>query len=587
MGNLGSGERLILLGRFAAVGGIAAFTVAGYDGTSWEAYSGSFATPSCCSSPRRRAVAAYASDRVNEEVIVGGWFSSADGNPVMNLTRRGPNQWTGFGPRGEGLRLGSVDSLQVVDFGTGNVLVAAGSFALPEPASGAGLARWNGVRWRCFQAGQNCVNMGSVPIAAFDDGTGEDLYYGTRKWQQGAAVDTSGPDITSFTELAVLRYEGQEALYAAGEFLEPGGGTSTRIFRRDASAWTPIGGPLDVNQIRALAVFDDGDGPRLFAAGFASGIFRFDGASWKVVGDTPVVASVYSLIVFDDGTGPALYAGKDQRLFAGPLEAANVIRYDGTDWTSVGDSSFGILDSDQWGIVYDLEVYDDGTGPALYAGGRFDGALRRWDGTGWNPVFDRVDLPNLIVGGSIVSMTVYDDGDGPALMLGGRFDNVGDTPSYRIAEYRPSSGVGCPNPTGVTFCAGDDDNGSCPCANPGQVGHGCANAANDDGGRLTGAGDPAVGVTLRATRLSNSGTALLIRGTPSTGGTPFGDGLLCVGGSVRRLRAQTPSFGRTDFAVNSPLAETVSYQVIFRTATSVCGGGQAFNLTNGFQVSYP
>src|SRR5215207_3931488 len=69
--------------------------------------------------------------------------------------------------------------------------------------------------------------------------------------------------------------------------------------------------------ISALQVFDeDGPGPSphaLFAGGSppncgaaAGGLARWDGARWSPVGDG--VISVSALTVFDDGSGPALYA---------------------------------------------------------------------------------------------------------------------------------------------------------------------------------------------------------------------------------------------------------------------------------------
>ena len=53
---------------------------------------------------------------------------------------------------------------------------------------------------------------------------------------------------------------------------------------------------------------------------------------------------------------------------------------------SVGDPGIA-------GVVFSLTVFDDGTGPALYAGGRFSEAggvsvnsLARWDGEEWSDV---------------------------------------------------------------------------------------------------------------------------------------------------------------------------------------------------------
>jgi len=81
---------------------------------------------------------------------------------------------------------------------------------------------------------------------------------------------------------------------------------------------------------------------------------------------------VLSMAVFDDGTGPNLYVG-------GYFEAANdvvvngIARWDGETWSALsGPSGTGMGDHDN--EVFALAVFDDGLGPALYAGGYFQTA---------------------------------------------------------------------------------------------------------------------------------------------------------------------------------------------------------------------
>ena len=70
--------------------------------------------------------------------------------------------------------------------------------------------------------------------------------------------------------------------------------------------------------------------------------------------------AVYALEVFDDGTGPALFAGGEFTT-AGGVSANRIAKWDGTSWSALG-SGLG-------SYVYALEVFDDGTGTALFAGG--------------------------------------------------------------------------------------------------------------------------------------------------------------------------------------------------------------------------
>jgi len=137
--------------------------------------------------------------------------------------------------------------------------------------------------------------------------------------------------------------------------------------------WRPTFGQrpgLDY-QVRALAAFDEGDGPTLFAAGdflqagsvSAFHVARWDGWSWTEMGeglgsafDTGLVAA---LAVSEVGGAPSLYAGGE----FGSLGANNVARWTGTTWAKLGSVTTG--------GVYALATFDDGSGPQLYAGGSF------------------------------------------------------------------------------------------------------------------------------------------------------------------------------------------------------------------------
>jgi hypothetical protein len=77
-----------------------------------------------------------------------------------------------------------------------------------------------------------------------------------------------------------------------------------------------FGGPGFDGSVRALCLHDDGQGPRLYAAGTfetagplaASHIARFDGQRWEPVG-SGIGTTVNALCEFDFGAGPRLVAG--------------------------------------------------------------------------------------------------------------------------------------------------------------------------------------------------------------------------------------------------------------------------------------
>src|SRR5262249_18506945 len=147
------------------------------------------------------------------------------------------------------------------------------------------------------------------------------------------------------------------------------------------------------------------------------------------IGDgTPGGASVAALAAFDDGSGPALYAG-GSFASAGGAPAQDVARWDGSQWTPLGSGTAGGPGSSVRAMI----VFDDGGSPALYAGGDFTsaggspvGRIAKWDGHQWSALGAGVS------GGSypiVYAMSVFDDGTGPALYVAGMFTMAGNAPA--------------------------------------------------------------------------------------------------------------------------------------------------------------
>ena len=238
------------------------------------------------------------------------------------------------------------------------------------------------------------------------------------------------------------------------------------VGRWTGAAWTPVG-EEQLFVVRALTVFDDGGGPALYAApetafledGAFKGVVRWDGANWQRVDDGlgTFSAIIEDLTVFDDGTGPALYAGGF--LLGGP--PVNIARWSGGRWSPLAGAT-GTLTAAN---VRTIAVFDDGRGPALYAGGNgltVNGVptpLARWDGTDWSAVPGMPQADTTV----LTAMTVHDDGRGPALYVGGfsspsftfppvvsRFDGVGwsvvatpfNSSIHALASFDDGSGAG-------------------------------------------------------------------------------------------------------------------------------------------------
>lgn len=140
--------------------------------------------------------------------------------------------------------------------------------------------------------------------------------------------------------------------------------------------------------------------------------------------------TVAAMVTWDDGTGPALYVGG--RFAAAGCEAVSYIaRWDGQQWTSLGE---GVNDR-----VASLHVHDDGSGEALYVGGQFTLAggqpasrIAKWDGRSWSALGAGVTA-----GVSVNALASFDDGSGsgPSLYIGGQFTAVAGQPIPYLARW--------------------------------------------------------------------------------------------------------------------------------------------------------
>jgi hypothetical protein len=68
----------------------------------------------------------------------------------------------------------------------------------------------------------------------------------------------------------------------------------------------------------------------------ANDIAKWDGTQWSALGSGTNGPSVTSLTVFDDGNGPALYAGGTFTT-AGGVPANGIAKWNGSEWSTVGD----------------------------------------------------------------------------------------------------------------------------------------------------------------------------------------------------------------------------------------------------------
>ena len=207
-------------------------------------------------------------------------------------------------------------------------------------------------------------------------------------------------------------------LIATCEFTEIGGIEANKIARYNGIEWKPLGSGLEDGSIYDMIEFQDD----LYVTGqfeeiggiAANNIARWDceDETWNEVeggltgGDNPFG---HALMIYKD----ELYVGGNFTM-AGNVNANNIAKWDGVEWSAVG--------SLENGSVRSLQVYSQ----KLYAGGFFDavngtptnGSIASFDGTNWASLGSLDGLENKATG-AVKYMAVYDN----LLFIGGEFDD--------------------------------------------------------------------------------------------------------------------------------------------------------------------
>jgi len=403
----GTGLALYVGGSFSGAAGASSRDVIKWNGTSWSAV-GTGIGQVGGGVDSVHALRVY-DDGSGPALYAGGYFTTAGSASASNIARWKGTSWSAVGSGTSD----HVRSLTVSNVGGNQALFAGGDFTLAGGVGAAHLAAWNGASWSAVGARTNGLDGQLSGFAVWDDG--------------------SGP-----------------ALYACGGFLTAGGVTVNHVAKWNGTNWSGLSSGMSANGITAsvgcLAVYDDGTGSALYAGGFfrfaggtaASDIAKWNGSSWSAVGGgiaqtLPQAEGVGALRVYDDGSGPALYAGG---LFsmAGGVSAIDIAKWNGSTWSALGNGVLGAHAG-----VTALQVYDDGSGPALYAGGGFTSpfnGIAKWNGASWAPLGSGIVPVNF---SAVSSLETYGDSTGLALYVGGTFTVAGGIGANHVARWNGAS----------------------------------------------------------------------------------------------------------------------------------------------------
>ena len=154
---------------------------------------------------------------------------------------------------------------------------------------------------------------------------------------------------------------------------------------------------------------------------------------------------------------------------------------------------------------------------------------------------------------------------------------------------------------GTPYCFGDGSSGACPCGNAGPAGRGCTNSVGQ-AARLEAVGttSPDDLVLVSSGELASALT-IFAQGTQSTAPHLFGDGLRCVGGSIKRLYSHNASGGvayaphASDppiTARSAALGDTIPsggtryYWAYYRDPNATFCSAATFNASNAIEIHW-
>ncbi len=144
---------------------------------------------------------------------------------------------------------------------------------------------------------------------------------------------------------------------------------------------------------------------------------------------------------------------------------------------------------------------------------------------------------------------------------------------------------------GSAFCFGDGSGSPCPCGNTGTAGAGCANTTGL-GALISGSGTPSItadDLVLDTSQLPANRFGLVFGG-PLAISAPFGDGLRCAGGSLKRYAVQNSGPSGTIQQANIAslglvsVGDTRHLQCWYRDNGGPCSSG--FNVSNAYTVTF-
>ena len=410
-------NNILAAGDFTRAGGISANRIAKWNGTSWSTFGTGLGGH----------VNVLAIDG-SGNVYAGGSFAAAGGSSAHRIAKWNGTAWGRLNNGVEGQGVDARVRALAVD-GIGNVYVG-GDFVIAGSVAANYIAKWDGTAWSALGTG---LDSGVSALAV--DGSGNVYAAGgfrnagsisaerIAKWN-GTAWSALGTGLND--NVHVLACDGSGNLYAGGTFNVAGGVVANKIAKWNGSSWSALGAGMN-SDVLTLAV-SGGDvyaGGSFTTAGGASAnrVAKWNGAAWSSLGTGMPSGGVGALVV--DGSGN-VYAG-GHFTTAGGTAASNIAKWNGAAWSALGSGISGAssLAMDGIGNVY--------AGLGFTIGGTASSNIAKWDGTAWSTLGTGLN-------GTVFALCATAGGK---VYAGGEFTAVGDgsKATLRFGIYEPAPGT--------------------------------------------------------------------------------------------------------------------------------------------------
>ncbi|MBX3378006.1 MAG: hypothetical protein KF678_13500 [Phycisphaeraceae bacterium] len=254
----------------------------------------------------------------------------------------------------------------------------------------------------------------------------------------GWQLFNSHPNFRKVIPVLSLPWRGSRSIFGFG-----GTTHTTSICQWENNDWRIIGTTHALN-VR-LTTFDDGTGEALLAFGDftqingvpCQGFAKWDGQNWKAPWPEPVRGVRQLFAEFTDHNGRALFGAFEASINGEFTEGIG--RWDGRTFSSIGGP---VYPPGHVGGYFDLQVWDDGTGPGLFLAGGFHmvtgnvetHGIAKYQNGAWHAV------GGAGVGGAIERMVIMPHARGNSVFVHGVLHTVNGAPVQRFAQL-----VGCPN----------------------------------------------------------------------------------------------------------------------------------------------